>query len=447
MELIIKISQFILSLSLLIILHEFGHFLPAKIFKTRVEKFYLFFDAWGKKLFKFKKGETEYGIGWLPLGGYVKISGMIDESMDKEQLKKPAQPWEFRSKPAWQRLIIMLGGVTVNFILAIVIYIGMAYFYGDKYLPNNDVKDGVMITDSIGYNLGLKNGDKILMVDNDSIKNFSDIQLKILFGKKMTINRHDTIKRIDIPTNFISQIIDANQKQFIGLRYPFVIGSVSKTSPNINRGLKLKDEVIAINNTPVKYIDEIEPILKKLKGQEVSVKVKRGNTIKLLNLVISKNGKLGVGLYPFTYSDLEKLNIYKIETKDYSLLQSVPVGLHKSKEKMLSYVKQLKAIFNPNTGAYKGVGGFIAIGSIFPSQWNWQAFWSITAFLSLILGFMNLLPIPALDGGHVMFTLFEIITRRKPSDKFLEYAQIVGFIILIALLFFANGNDIYKLFK
>ena len=447
MELIIKISQFILSLSLLIILHESGHFFFAKLFKTRVEKFYLFFDAWGKKLFKFKKGETEYGIGWLPLGGYVKISGMIDESMDKEQLKKPPQPWEFRSKPAWQRLLIMLGGVTVNFILAIVIYIGLAYFYGDKYLPNNDLKDGIMVTDSIGYKLGLENGDKILKVDNETIKKFSDIQLKILFGKKMTINRHDTIKTIDIPANFISQIIDAKQKQFIGLRYPFVIGSILKTSPNVNRGLKLKDQILAINNIPTSYFDQAETILQKYKGQEVPVKVKRGNKIKLLNLVISNKGKLGVGLYPFTLSDLQKLKIYKIETKDYSLLQSFPVGLHKSKEKMLSYVKQLKAIFNPSTGAYKGVGGFIAIGSIFPSQWNWQVFWSITAFLSLILGFMNLLPIPALDGGHVMFTLFEIITRKKPSDKFLEYAQIAGFIILIALLLFANGNDIYKLFK
>jgi len=447
MELIIKISQFLLSLSLLIILHEGGHFTAAKIFKTRVEKFYLFFDAWGKKLFKFKKGGTEYGVGWLPLGGYVKIAGMIDESMDKEQLKKPPQPWEFRSKPAWQRLIIMLGGVTVNFILAIVIYIGMAYFYGDKYLPNQDLKDGVMITDSIGYKLGLANGDKILKVDNETIKNFSDIQLKILFGKTVTLQRADSTFTIAIPENFISQIIDAKQKQFIGLRYPFIIGSILKTSPNVNRGLKLKDQILAINNIPTTYFDQAETILQKHKGQEVSVKVKRGNTTKLLNLVISNKGKFGVGLYPFTLNDLAKLNIYKVETKDYSLLQSVPAGLHKSKEKLLSYLKQLKAIFNPSTGAYKGVGGFIAIGSVFPSQWNWQAFWSITAFLSLILAIMNLLPIPALDGGHVMFVLYEIITRRKPSDKFLEYAQIAGFIILIALLLFANGNDIYKLFK
>jgi len=447
MEFIIKISQFLLSLSLLIILHEFGHFLPAKLFKIRVEKFYLFFDAWGKKLFKFKKGNTEYGVGWLPLGGYVKIAGMIDESMDKEQLKKPPQPWEFRSKPAWQRLIVMLGGVTVNFILAILIYIGMAYSYGDKYLPNKDLKDGIMVTDSIGYKLGLNDGDKILKVDNQPVKNFSDIQLKILFGKKMTINHQGNIKTIDIPANFISQIIDAKQKQFIGLRFPFIVGSIQKTSPNIERGLKLKDEILAVNNEPIHYFDEVAKVLKKYSDQEVSVKVKRGNTTKLLNLLINKEGKLGVRIYPLSLNDLEKLKIYKIETKDYSLLQSVPAGLHKSKDKLLSYLKQLKAIFNPSTGAYKGVGGFIAIGSIFPSQWNWQAFWSITAFLSLILAIMNLLPIPALDGGHVMFVLYEIITRRKPSDKFLEYAQVVGFIILIALLLFANGNDIYKLFK
>jgi len=447
MEIFIKVTQFLLSLSLLIILHEFGHFLPAKIFKIRVEKFYLFFDAWGKKFFSFKKGGTEYGIGWLPLGGYVKISGMIDESMDKEQMKKPPQPWEFRSKPAWQRLIIMLGGVTVNFILAIVIYIGMAYAYGDKYLPNQDLKDGVMITDSIGYNLGLLNGDKILKIDNEVVKNFSDIQMKILFGKTITINRADSIKTIAIPNNFISQIIDANQKQFIGLRVPFVIGSILEDSPNLDRGLMLKDEIVGINNIPIHYFDEVSEMLGKFKGQEVVVKVKRNNVLKDLNLKITDDGKLGVGLYNFTYGDLEKLHLYNFETKKYSLVQSVPAGLHKSKDKMMSYVKQLKAIFNPDTGAYKGVGGFIAIGSIFPSEWNWQAFWSITAFLSLILGFMNLLPIPALDGGHVMFVLFEIITRRKPSDKFLEYAQIVGFVILIALLLFANGNDIYKLFK
>ncbi|PIR13361.1 MAG: RIP metalloprotease RseP, partial [Flavobacteriales bacterium CG11_big_fil_rev_8_21_14_0_20_35_7] len=438
MELFIKIAQFILSLSLLIVLHEFGHYLPAKLFKIRVEKFFLFFDAWGKKLFSFKKGETEYGIGWLPLGGYVKIAGMIDESMDKEQLKQPPQAWEFRTKPAWQRLIVMLGGVTVNFLLAILIYIGMAYFYGDKYLPNQDVKDGVMISDSIGFKLGLNNGDKILTIDNEVVKNFSDIQLKILFGKEITINRHDSIMNLAIPNDFISQIIDADQRQFISLRIPFVIGSISKTSPNLERGLKLKDEIVAINTIPVHYFDEVSAILQNLKGQEVPVMVLRDGKSETLNLKIDTNGKLGVGLYDFTFADLEKMNIYTFETKDYSLLQSVPVGLEKSKEKLLSYVQQLKAIFNPSTGAYKGVGGFIAIGSIFPSEWNWQAFWSITAFLSLILGFMNLLPIPALDGGHVMFTLFEIITRKKPSDKFLEYAQITGFIILIALLLFAN---------
>ncbi|NDK18240.1 MAG: RIP metalloprotease RseP, partial [Zetaproteobacteria bacterium] len=358
MELFIKIAQFILSLSLLIVLHEFGHYLPAKLFKIRVEKFFLFFDAWGKKLFSFKKGETEYGIGWLPLGGYVKIAGMIDESMDKEQLKQPPQAWEFRTKPAWQRLIVMLGGVTVNFLLAILIYIGMAYFYGDKYLPNQDVKDGVMISDSIGFKLGLNNGDKILTIDNEVVKNFSDIQLKILFGKEITINRHDSIMNLAIPNDFISQIIDADQRQFISLRIPFVIGSISKTSPNLERGLKLKDEIVAINTIPVHYFDEVSAILQNLKGQEVPVMVLRDGKSETLNLKIDTNGKLGVGLYDFTFADLEKMNIYTFETKDYSLLQSVPVGLEKSKEKLLSYVQQLKAIFNPSTGAYKGVGGF-----------------------------------------------------------------------------------------
>ncbi len=259
----------------------------------------------GQKLFSFKKGGTEYGIGWLPLGGYVKISGMIDESMDKEQMKLPPQPWEFRSKPAWQRLIIMLGGVTVNFILAIVIYIGMAYAYGDKFLPNDSLKDGVSIIDSIGYKLGLENGDKILKVDNETVKNFSDIQLKILFGKELTIERDGSIRTIAIPADFISQIIDADQKRFIGLRLPFIIGSISKISPNLERGLELKDQVVAINNTPISYFDEVAPILQSLKGQDVPVTVKRNGKIESLNLIIDDKGMLGVGLYSPTFEELE----------------------------------------------------------------------------------------------------------------------------------------------
>jgi len=445
MDILIKVAQFILSLSLLIILHEFGHFSAAKLFKVKVEKFFLFFDV-KFALFKKKIGETVYGIGWLPLGGYVKIAGMVDESMDTEQLKKPPQPWEFRSKPAWQRLIIMLGGVTVNFILAIVIYIGMSYFYGDKYIPNNELKDGIMVTDSLGYNLGLRNGDKILAVDSNPIKKFSDIQLDILFGKQITIQRNGEEKTIAIPTNFISKIIDSKQQQFIGLRTPFVVGSILKSSPNLKSGLKLRDKVVAINNKPVLYFDEVKSTLASYKGKTIPITVERNHQLKTLNLAVNNEGKIGVGAYPFNFSDLEKLGVYKIKTKKYSLIASVPIGTQKFKEKLGSYIKQLKAIFNPSTGAYKGVGGFLAIGNIFPSVWNWHAFWSITAFLSLMLGFMNLLPIPALDGGHVVFTLFEIFTGKKPSDKFLEYAQISGFIILMALLIFANGNDIYKLF-
>jgi len=445
MDIIIKVAQFILSLSLLIILHEFGHFSAAKLFKVKVEKFFLFFDV-KFALFKKKIGETVYGIGWLPLGGYVKIAGMIDESMDTEQLKKPAEPWEFRSKPAWQRLIIMLGRVTANFILAIVIYIGMSYFYGDKYIPTNELKDGIMVTDSLGYNLGLRNGDKILAVDSKPIKKFSDIQLDILFGKQITIQRNGEEKTIAIPANFISQIIDSKQQTFIGLRVPFVVGSILKSSPNLKSGLKLRDRVVAINNQPVLYFDEVKSTLAAYKGKTIPITVERNHQLKTLNLAVNNEGKLGVGLYPFHLSDLEKLGVYRFKTKKYSLIASIPIGLQKSKEKLGSYIKQLKAIFNPSTGAYKGVGGFLAIGNIFPSVWNWHAFWSITAFLSLMLGFLNLLPIPALDGGHVVFTLFEMITGKKPSDKFLEYAQISGFVILMALLIFANGNDIYKLF-
>ena len=448
MEILIKASQFILSLSLLIVLHELGHFIPAKLFKTRVEKFYLFFD-YKFSIFKKKIGETVYGIGWIPLGGYVKISGMIDESMDTEQLQEEPKPWEFRSKPAWQRLIIMLGGVFVNFILGIFIYIMLMYSYGEKYLPNENVTDGVWVQDSLAVSLGLQNGDKILRVDGEEIKKFSDITIEFINGSTYTIERNGLAIEKELPIDFIDKLISRgkNAGMIVRPRSPFIFNEFQENSPNANSELIDKDIVIAINGQPLKYHDEVQDILQQNKGEEISLTVKRGSENKTFNVAVSNKGTLGVIIYGMGFSDLEKLGYYNLADVNYSLAAAIPAGINKSYETLTNYVKQLKKIFNPSTGAYKGLGGFISIGSIFPSTWSAESFWNITAFLSIMLGFMNLLPIPALDGGHVVFTLWEMITGKKPSDKFLEYAQVTGFILLIALLLFANGNDIFRLFQ
>lgn len=444
MEFVIKISQFLLSLSLLIVLHELGHFIPAKLFKTRVEKFYLFFDI-KFSLFKKKIGDTVYGIGWLPLGGYVKIAGMIDESMDTEQMAQEPQPWEFRSKPAWQRLIIMLGGVTVNFLLAILIYIGMSYFYGDTFLPNENIKDGLAIENTVANKAGLLTGDKILAVDGDKIETFSEISEKVLFGKEILIERNGSQSTVTMPEDFLSQLLDSKEKGLISLRQPFVIVQVPDTSYNKSSGLKKGDIILGLNDYPTKYTDEVKIALEKLKGQNVIATVKRDKEQISVPLVVSDDALLGLVVAgASTPATLEALGYYNFDVKDYGFLESFPVGLNKAKDKLVSYWDQLGAIFTPSTGAYKGVGGFKAIYDIFPSFWSWQVFWSITAFLSIMLGVLNLLPIPALDGGHVMFLLYEMISGRKPGDKFMEYAQMVGFFLLIALVLFANGNDIYK---
>ena len=443
MEFVIKISQFLLSLSLLIVLHELGHFIPAKIFKTRVEKFYLFFDV-KFSLFKKKIGDTVYGIGWLPLGGYVKISGMIDESMDTEQLAQEPQPWEFRSKPTWQRLIIMLGGVTVNFLLAIFIYIGMSYFYGDKFLPIENIKDGLLVESTVANKAGLVTGDNVVAVDGEKIENFSEIPEKVLFGKEITIERAGQQSTITFPEDFLSQLIDSKEKRFINLRLPFAVIKVPDSSHNKNSGIKKGDLIVGLNGVKTKYSDEVISELTKYKGQSINAQVLRGNTETTVNLNVNNDGKVGLVSGGITEDNLEKLEYYKFETKKYGFFESFPVGLKKASDKISSYITQFKAIFTPSTGAYKGVGGFKAIFDIFPSFWSWQVFWSITAFLSIMLGVLNLLPIPALDGGHVMFLLYEMISGRKPGDKFMEYAQMVGFFLLIALVLFANGNDVYK---
>ena len=442
MEIVIKLSQFLLSLSLLIILHELGHFIPEKLFKTRVEKFYLFFDV-KYSLLKKKIGETEYGIGWLPLGGYVKISGMIDESMDKEQMALPPQPWEFRSKPAWQRLIIMLGGVTVNFILAFIIYIGMAFAYGDSYISNADMKDGLSIENQAMINAGFKSGDKIVAVDGEKIVRFDkEISSKVILAKQVVIERNGAEQTIKIPNDFVDQLSKFEKAPLATIRIPFVIGNIPDES--LNKELKVKDILLSLDGQTTKYLDQAKVVLENNKNKNISALVLRDQKQVVVNVKVNNQGKLGVQLGGLGLESLEKLGYYKITHQKYSFMESIPFGIQKGKDQLVGYGKQLKMIFNPETKAYKQVGGFKAIFDIFPSSWSWEVFWSITAILSIMLGVMNLLPIPALDGGHVMFLLFEIVSGKKPSDKFLENAQMVGFVLLISLLLFANGNDIYK---
>jgi len=401
----------------------------------------LFFDV-KYSLLKKKIGETEYGIGWLPLGGYVKISGMIDESMDKEQMALPPQPWEFRSKPAWQRLIIMLGGVTVNFILAFIIYIGMAFYYGDLYLNNSELKDGIAVTSPVGEEMGFRTGDKILEIDGERVLKFNDVQNKILFAKTVLIERDGATQKIDLPIDLIDRVLNGEKRPFLDWREPFMVGKVADSSANVD--LKPKDILKSLDGVSTKYADQVIAIAKAKKNQTLDGIVLRDEKEMPIKIHINKDGKLGVFAASFGVSSLEKLGLYKFSKQEYGFFESFPVGIEKGKNQLLGYGKQLKAIFTPSTGAYKGVGGFKAIFDIFPKTWSWEIFWNITALLSIMLGVMNLLPIPALDGGHVMFLLYEMITRRKPSDKFMENAQMVGFVLLIALLLFANGNDIYK---
>lgn len=439
MEILIKILQFLLAISILVILHELGHFIFAKIFKTRVEKFYLFFDPWFS-LFKFKKGETEYGLGWLPLGGYVKISGMIDESMDKEQMKLPPQPYEFRSKPSWQRLLIMLGGVLVNFILALIIYSAILYTWGDQYLPTKNVTHGVMV-DSLAYETGLRNGDKILSVDNKEVKDFYQIVPYIVLndGKTLQVERDGEQREIPVSEEIIPQLLKS--KGFIEVRIPFIIAGFSEDSQGKKAGMLKGDQLIGINHQPVQFFDEFKDSLAKHKNEEIIVTLIRDNDTLDISTMVPESGLFGIA------PDGTLTKFFELESIEYTFLASIPAGINKGMETFVSYLKQLKLIFSPKTEAYKSLGGFITIGNIFPGEWIWRAFWNLTAFLSIILAIMNVLPIPALDGGHVMFLLYEMVTGHKPSDKFLEYAQITGMVILLALLLFANGNDIVRLFS
>ena len=423
-------------------LHELGHFLPAKAFKTRVEKFYLFFDV-KFSLFKKKIGETVYGIGWLPLGGYVKIAGMIDESMDTAQMDKPAQPWEFRSKPAWQRLIIMLGGVTVNFILAYIIYVFLSFSYGDTDISAASIQDGYLITNPVLTDLGIKTGDDLVAINGEKVTSVSEIRSQIIAAETLSIKSGGVTRDIALPEDFLGKLSTGGNKTFFDLRTPFVIGQVPDSSANASSGLLPKDALLSLNGMPVKYVDQSKAVLQALAGKDVEAKLLRDGAVISLPLHVNANATLGVVLGG-SLKDYSDLGYYDIVTKDYSFIESFGVGFNKFTSQIASYGVQLKKIFNPSTGAYKGVGGFKAIYDVFPSFWSWQAFWSLTAFLSIMLGVLNLLPIPALDGGHVVFLLFEMVSGKKPSEKFLERAQMVGFFILIGLVVFANGNDIFK---
>ena len=443
MTILIKILQFVMSLSILVIIHELGHFTLAKFFKTRVEKFYLFFDPWFS-LFKYKKGETEYGIGWLPLGGYVKISGMIDESMDKEQMKLPPQPWEFRSKTSWQRLLIMTGGVIFNFIFAMLIFIFVLFAWGETYLPTANVKYGI-VTDSVGYAIGLRNGDKILTIDNQHVENFLEITSDIVLNNRKTIqvDRNGALLNIDIPKEYIPKMLKG--KGQIDIRIPFghyVIEGFGKKSPAKTAGVLLNDQIIGIDNKKFTYYDEFQKYLADNKDHPVNLNlVRKGENI---NIPLNPDT---LGMLGIVISSIPLNEIFDFKTLKYGFLQSVPAGIHKGFKTISDYLKQIPLIFSKHTKGYESLGGFISIGKIFPGVWDWQRFWNLTAFLSIILAVMNILPIPALDGGHVLFLLFEVITGKRPSDKFLEYAQIAGMIILLALLLYANGNDVLRLIR
>ena len=440
MEILIKIIQVLMSLSLLVAIHEFGHYIVARIFKIRVEKFYIFFDPWFS-LFKWKKGETEYGIGWVPLGGYVKIAGMIDESMDLEQMKAPVQPYEFRAKPAWQRLMVMLAGVTMNVLLAMLIYTGIRYVYGESYLRNEDAKWGYTFSEA-GERLGFRDGDKILSVDGEVLDGVNDLRNKLLLtegGREVVVNRGGEQVSINISFDDLLQMRRNREYETLyELRFPFIIDSVASESA-LAAGLKSGDEIVAFNDVEgVDAVQIVTELLPQIKGDTVALKVNRAGSEVELRVPVNAEGKMGV---------VFRGDLIKPHTREYGFFEAIPAGVKMAGQTIANYWEQLKLIFTPKTKMYEELGGFIAIGNIFPSEFDWLHFWTMTAFLSIMLAVLNVMPIPGLDGGHALFTLWEMITGRKPSEKFLEIMQYIGLMILLALLVYANGNDIYRLFK
>ncbi len=445
MDVLIQAFQLLLSLSILVVLHELGHFIPAKLFKTRVEKFYLFFDPWFSVVKK-KIGGTEYGIGWLPLGGYVKISGMIDESMDKEQLKKKPEDWEFRAKPAWQRLIIMLGGVVVNLLLGVFIYSMTLYVYGDKYLPNKNIVDGIWCVDGLATSLGFENGDKIISGDGVEIERYSEILETVITSKTILVERDGVEKTLEMPIDLIDRFINNPNKLILYPRVPVIVNTVTAASNAEKAGLQKNDIIISVNGARCDYFDQFKVFLLENTGKDIILEVVREGENKILYAEVSEDGMLGFLPTTPNLKQLEKLNTYSLASFKYGFFDSFPAGYNKAIKKLSGYITQFKMILSPSTGAYKGLGGFGAIGSLFPAVWNWEVFWNLTAFLSLMLAFMNILPIPALDGGHVLFLIYEIVFRKPAPEKVMEYAQVAGMILLLSLLVFANGNDIMRLF-
>ncbi|MEO1518221.1 MAG: RIP metalloprotease RseP [Bacteroidota bacterium] len=443
MGILIMIGQLLLSLSILIVLHEMGHFFPAKLFGTRVEKFYLFFDPWFE-LFKIKRGETEYGIGWLPLGGYVKISGMIDESMDREQMKQPPQPWEFRSKPAWQRLIIMLGGVTVNFILGFAIYAMVLAIWGEEYLPTENAIYGIH-TDSLGQELGLQTGDFVISVGDAPFDEFFDRaiirEIIINNAQEIKIKRDGQEKILPVAESAIGMLSNPANKdrRLFMARMPFVISKFSKESSGREAGLEVGDKLVGIDSVDTPFYDVFTDVVKGKESQTVLIRyIRDGQTdTSSVNVTLSDQGKLGA----FPTSPLDIFDTRRIE---YSIGQALPAGVVKGWGLLTDQIKAFGQIFRGKLNASDTLGGFGTIARMYGDEWIWERFWRMTAILSLILAFMNLLPIPALDGGHVMFLLYEVVTGRKPSDKFMEYATIVGFIIVISLVVYANFLDFFR---
>ena len=442
---LIKALQVILALSVLILIHELGHFTFAKIFGIRVDKFYLFFDAWGVKLFSTKSKwfiklfpkaaswETEYGIGWLPLGGYCKIAGMVDESMDTEHLQNEPQPWEFRTKPAWQRLLVMAGGVLFNFILAIVVYTGILSKWGESYISN---EGNSIYVNELAYDMGFRNGDQILMYDDYRPENFGMLQAELARQgvKKATVLRDGDTLNIYIDHNRIGEILQS--PGMFDLAVPFIVAEVSESSPNKELGILPGDQIIMIGGKKTPFIQDARPILLEHAGEAVDATFIRGADSLDMTVQVDTAGTIGVFLQR-----------PEVKTKEYTFISAIPGGVTKTFKTIGGYLKDLKLVATPSTEAYKSVGSFIAIGQVFPSAWDWYSFLNILAMLSIMLGVMNLIPIPALDGGHMVFTLYEIITGRKPSDKFLYVMQIIGMILVFGLMFLAFGNDIARLIR
>lgn len=442
---LIKALQVIIALSVLILIHELGHFTFSKLFGIKVDKFYLFFDAWGVKLFSTKSPwfikifpkaaswETEYGIGWLPLGGYCKIAGMVDESMDTEYLKSEPQPWEFRTKPAWQRLLVMAGGVLFNFILAIMVYAGILTKWGESYISN---EGNAIYVNELAYDMGFRNGDQILMFDDYVPENFGMLQADLARQsvKKATVLRDGDTLNIYIDQKRIGEVLQ-NPGMF-DLAVPFIVAEVSERSPNKALDIQPGDRIISIAGTHTEFLQDAKPILLEHAGDTVESTLTRGTDSLALTVQVDTAGTIGVFLQRPA-----------IKTKEYTLLSAIPGGFAKTFETIGGYIKDLRLVFTPSTEAYKSVGSFIAIGQIFPSAWDWYSFLNILALLSIMLGVMNLLPIPALDGGHMVFTIYEMITGRKPSDKFLYVTQLIGMILVFGLMFLAFGNDIGRLLR